>query len=130
MPLVTQETATLIDTLATAAAKIGSTKASAKINQLIVEILPATTEEKNDADIAEAFRLDNIALQEEVAALVANDKVKQGNLDLARDQLRELHEILKACLPDEGGLFDHDKVSESINAMVPILELAAMPINV
>lgn len=121
MPLVSQETANLIDTLATAAAKIGSTPASGKINQLIVDILPATAEEKNDADIAEAFRLDNIALQEEVTALVANDKVKQGNLDLARSQLQKIADVMLAVEGTEPPF---------ISEIRDILSVALSPINV
>ena len=43
---ITQETANLIDTLANAAGKIGSTAASAKINQVIVDLMPSTAAEE------------------------------------------------------------------------------------
>lgn len=119
--LISQETAYLIDTLATAASKIGSTNASAKLNQVIVGLLPPTTEEKNDADIAEAFSLDNIALQEEVAALVANDKVKQGNLDLARSQLQQIADVMLTVEGTEPPF---------ISDIRDILSIALSPVNV
>lgn len=65
-------TAALIETLARAASCIGSTPASGKINQLIVDLLPTTT---GDEDIADALRQDNAALQDELKVL--RDKLKK-----------------------------------------------------
>lgn len=42
---ITQETANLVDTLAHAASQIGSTPASAKINSLIVSLIPDTEDQ-------------------------------------------------------------------------------------
>lgn len=55
---ITQETANLVDTLARAASQIGSTPASAKIQQLIVDLLPATSEQQSSESIVEALRQD------------------------------------------------------------------------
>lgn len=67
--LISQETAQLIDTLATAAAKIGSTPASDKINRLIVAMLPDTAECES---IAEALRQDNAGLEDKLAIASSN----------------------------------------------------------
>jgi len=83
---ITQETAQLIDTLANAASKIGSTPASAKINTLIVSLLP---EEKTD-DVAEALRQDNIALQEELSSLQTSARIGAENLEIVRGKLKEI----------------------------------------
>lgn len=62
---ITQETANLVDTLAHAASQIGSTPASAKINQLIVGLLPDT---EDQAEIVDALREDLKLAQDQLAA--------------------------------------------------------------
>lgn len=84
---ITQETAQLIDTLATAASKVGSTAASSKINALICEILP---EPKADESVAEALRQDNIALQEELKRVSTGAQINLENLEIVRGKLKEI----------------------------------------
>lgn len=84
---ITQETANLIDTLASAASKIGSTNASSKINELICSILPGTEDEKS---IAESLRQDNIALQQELASLQTSARIGADNLEIVRGKLKEI----------------------------------------
>lgn len=98
MPIITQETANLVDTLATAAAKIGSTKASAKLNELIVAILPDTV---NQEGFVEALRADNADLEGRLETLVTAMKDVQAKLEeiLAIDHsptIREATESLKS----------------------------------
>ncbi len=76
MTSITQETANLIDTLAGAAAKIGSTKASAKLNELIVDLIPPT------ADIAlAALKVDNAELEEHLETLATAMKDVKAKLE-------------------------------------------------
>lgn len=76
MTTITQETANLIDTLAGAAAKIGSTKASAKLNELIVDLIPPTS------DVALAtLKADNADLEERVEKFVVAMKEVQSQLE-------------------------------------------------
>ncbi|MCY1482351.1 hypothetical protein D9M68_159050 [compost metagenome] len=86
---ISQETANLIDTLATAASKVGSTEASAKINKLIVELLPTP---------------EIPALQAQVAELIASNGVAQGNLELARNQLGQISLLLEVLEADSADL--------------------------
>lgn len=83
---ITEETARLIDTLANAASKIGSTPASEKINKLIVSLLPGDAEEST----AEALRQDNIVLQEELASLQTSARIGVENLEIVRGKLKEI----------------------------------------
>lgn len=92
---VTQETANLISTLANAASQIGSTAASAKINQLIVDILPASTGAES---IAEALRQDNAALQLELNSLQISARIGAENLELLRDKMTDIHQIASEAL--------------------------------
>jgi len=84
---ITQETANLIDTLANAAGKIGSTNASSKINELICSLLPETEDDKS---IAEALRQDNITLQQELASLQTSARIGAENLEIVRGKLKEI----------------------------------------
>lgn len=84
---ITQETANLIDTLANAAGKIGSTNASSKINALICSLLPNIEDEKS---VAESPRQDNIALQEELASLQTSARIGAENLEIVRGRLKEI----------------------------------------
>ena len=91
---VTQETAFLIETLARAASQIGSTAASAKINQLIVDILPATTVGSTE----DALRQDNEALQLELTSLQKSAGIMAENLALLRANLAEIKSIAVGIL--------------------------------
>lgn len=91
---ITQETALLIDTLASAASKIGSTPGSARLNAVIVELLdpaPLTAEERTAletaADNAEVFRaqLQRIA---QIDTLLATANMEEG--DALRSELDQL----------------------------------------
>lgn len=73
---MTQETAYLIDTLAGAAAKIGSTKASAKLNELIVDLIPPTS----DSALA-TLKVDNAELEGRVEILTTAMKDVQAKLE-------------------------------------------------
>lgn len=117
---VTQETANLVNTLANAASQIGSTPASAKINKLIVDILPEAAEEKNYAEIAESLRLNNIALKEELEKERASMTVMQANLELARSQLQQIADVM---LTIEG------VESPFIGEIRDILSIALSPVN-
>jgi hypothetical protein len=90
----TQETANLIDTLAHAASQIGSTAASAKINQLIVDILPATTVGGTE----DALRQDNEALQMELTSLQKSAGIMAENLALLRDKMVDINQIASEAL--------------------------------
>lgn len=92
---ITQETANLIDTLAHAASQIGSTAASAKINQLIVDILPATSAGES---IAEALRQDNAALRLELTSLGISARIGAENLELLRGKLTDINQIATEAL--------------------------------
>ena len=94
--IITQETANLVDTLARAASQVGSTAASAKINQLIVDLLPATGAEES---IAEALRQDNIALQLELTSVQNSARTMADNLELLRGKMTEITLIAREALP-------------------------------
>jgi hypothetical protein len=94
---ITQETAIMIDMLATAASKIGSTAASSKINALICEILP---DPKDDESVAESLRQDNIALQEELASLQISARIGAENLEIVRGKLKEISLLATETLAD------------------------------
>ena len=85
---MTQETAYLIDTLAGAAAKIGSTPASKKINELIVELLPP-----NDESIADALREDLTNTK----SLLAAEKEKTEGVTYISKQ----HTVCASCNEDK-----------------------------
>ena len=118
---ITQETANLVDTLAHAASQIGSTAASARINQLIVDILP--TQERNSAEsIAEALRQDNLALKNELLGLNISARTMAENLELLRGKLAEIHEIASVQKSKIDSMEDH---ADSIGALEDIINLAA-----
>lgn len=93
---ITQETAILINTLANAASQIGSTAASAKINQLIVSLIPATDDSAEA--IAEALRQDNAALQLELAGTQKSVGIMAENLELLRSRMQEINQIAAGLL--------------------------------
>ena len=86
---ITQEAANLIDTLAHAASQIGSTAASAKINQLIVSLIPSTDDSAEA--IAEALRQDNAALQLELAGTQKSAVIMAENLALLRERMEQIN---------------------------------------
>jgi hypothetical protein len=92
---ITQETANLVDTLARAASQVGSTAASAKINQLIVDLLPATG---NDESIAEALRQDNIALTNDLNAYRISNEMRGENLEVLRSAMAQITQIATEAL--------------------------------
>lgn len=94
---ITQDSANLIDTLASASGKLSGTQAGKLIEAQIITMLPGANE-----SIAEALRQDNIALQIEVSALQASDRIKQANLELARSQLQWANDIVQRCGPLPG----------------------------
>ena len=89
---ITQEAANLIDTLAHAASQIGSTAASAKINQLIVSLIPSTDDSAEA--IAEALRQDNAALQLELAGTQKSAGIMAENLALLRDRMEQINRLV------------------------------------
>lgn len=119
---ITQEAANLIDTLAHAASQIGSTAASAKINQLIVDLLPAST----GADsIAEALRQDNAALQLELGSLQISAQIGAENMEIVRGKLKEISllatELLAVFAP---GIADVD-MKDDLRKIVELSDDAA-----
>lgn len=88
---ITQETANLIDTLARAAAQIGSTAASARLNQVIVELLTATAD--SPESIAEALRQDNAALQQELISTQKSALIMAENLEFLRGKMVMINQI-------------------------------------
>lgn len=100
---ITQETANLVETLAHAASQIGSTAASAKINQLIVDLLPGTNESAES--IAEALRQDNIALTAELDSTQKSALIMSENLVLLRGRMEEITQIVSVDR-SEGYQFD------------------------
>lgn len=107
---ISQETAVLIDTLATAASKIGSTPASAKLNALIVELLPPS---------------ETAALQQQIADLQISGDIKQANLQLAQSRFRELSELLDTALSE---VATTEEWQGALNSMVDILDAALAPV--
>jgi hypothetical protein len=93
---ITQEAANLIATLAHAASQIGSTAASAKINQLIVSLI-SSTDDSAEA-IAEALRQDNAALQLELAGTQKSAGIMAKNLALLRNKMVDIHQIASEAL--------------------------------
>jgi hypothetical protein len=93
--IITQETAFLVETLARAASVIGSTAASAKINQLIVDILPATA---GDESIAEALRQDNIALTNDLNVYRISNEMRGESLEVLRSAMAQITQITNDAL--------------------------------
>lgn len=116
---ITQETANLIETLAHAASQIGSTAASAKINQLIVDILPAASGDTAES-IAEALRQDNAALQLELTSLGISARIGAENLALLRGKLAEITQIATMSV---SGSSDYE-IDEDLKKIISLSELA------
>jgi hypothetical protein len=114
---ITQEAANLIDTLAHAASQIGSTAASAKINQLIVSILPAT--DGSAEEIAEALRQDNAALQLELAGTQKSVGIMAENLTLLRDRMEQINTIAYKLIQSAPADDDGEKIEQIINLSAP-----------
>lgn len=113
---ITQETATLVNILANAASQIGSTAASAKINQLIVELLPATTSADN---IAEALRQDNAALQLELTSLQISARIGAENLELLRGRMEQINTMAYKLIESAPADDDGEKIEQIINLSAP-----------
>lgn len=114
---ITQETAILVDLLATAASKIGSTAASAKINQLIVDILPNT---HGYDDLLDALRQDNAALQEELKSLQTSEQIKSDNLEVLRGKLAEINSVVSALMDSEPSDGDGEQLARICDLSEPI----------
>ena len=117
---ITQETANLINALANAASQIGSTAASAKINQLIVSLIPSTDDSAEA--IAEALRQDNAALQLELASTQKSAGIMAENLALLRDKMADIHQIASEALVAIGDSNPNmaDDLREIIDLAAPI----------
>lgn len=87
---ITHDTAILIDTLARAASQIGSTRASAKINEVICDLLPNTS-------------------TEQISALEASERVMSANLELLRIRIGQISKIATDALA-EGGTADFEVI--------------------
>ncbi len=118
---ITQETANLIATLAHAASQIGSTAASAKINQLIVELLPAPSVVE---DLAEALRQDNAALQEELKSLSISERIAGQNLEVLRAKLVEITTIAIQAVAESASEVSEELLSSLENDLRQIITLA------
>lgn len=92
---ITQETASLVETLARAASQIGSTDASKKINQLIVDLLPPSTDK---SDLIESLRQDNAEIEAELASLQTSARIGAENLEIVRGKLNEISRFTTALL--------------------------------
>lgn len=115
---ITQEAANLIDTLAHAASQIGSTAASAKINQLIVDLLPAST----GADsIAEALRQDNASLAEDLKAYRISNEIRGESLETLRSAMAQITQIASEALSvtDNVDLADDFRQIIALSALDP-----------
>lgn len=115
---ITQETANLVETLAHAASQIGSTAASAKINQLIVDLLPGTNESAES--IAEALRQDNIALKAELDSTHKSALIMAENLELLRGRMTEINQIVFAMLETAPADEDGAKLEQILDLSAPI----------
>ena len=104
---ITQETANLVDTLATAASKIGSTPASKSINELIVSLLPGNP------------------LQADLDALQVSSDIYQANLELARSQLTGLSLLVNEALLPEATI---EQIAASLASMRELLDAALAPV--
>jgi chaperonin cofactor prefoldin len=118
---VTQETAYLIETLARAASQIGSTAASAKINQLIVDILPATSVGSTE----DALRQENEALQLELTSLQKSAGIMAENLALLRERMEQINTIAFGLL--ETAPADDD--GEALQQILTLSTPAAGPVE-
>lgn len=107
---ISQEIATLIDTLATAASKIGSTPASAKLNALIVELLPPS---------------ETATLQQQVSDLQISGDIKQANLDLARTQFGQLNSQLTIARSESA---TPEEQAAALQAMADLLAAVLAPL--
>lgn len=109
---ITTETATLIDILASAASKIGSTPASQKINSLIVDLLPPS---------------EGAALQQQIDELITSSDIKEANLSLARSQLATAKSLV-VVMADETST-DPEKAT-ALLGLQQLLDEALAPLNV
>lgn len=130
---ISQETALLIDTLATAASKVGSTPASAKLNNLIVELLPPSELPELQTLLA-TLQAERVTLQLQLDSLAAanhelqvSSDIHQTNLTLARDQLTSL-----SALVDSAGaeVATPEEVTGYLADMRALLDTALAPANV
>lgn len=90
---ISQETALLIDTLATAASKIGSTPASAKLNALIVELLPPSELDEAHTVIA-TLQAERVELHLNIEGLVNTNRELQISSDIHQENRRQAEDQL------------------------------------
>lgn len=119
---ITQETANLVETLAHAASQIGSTAASAKINQLIVDLLPGTNESAET--IAEALRQDNIALTAELDSTQKSALIMAENLELLRGRMANIKQIATDSVGESASTVSEELVNVLADSFREIIILA------
>lgn len=129
---ISQETALLIDTLATAASKIGSTPASAKLNALIVELLPPSELDEAQTMIAalqaerSSLQLTIESLSGQVSTLQASNDFRQANLELRHAQLSELAITLDTAISE---VATPEEREAALLQMVALLDTALAPVD-
>lgn len=84
---INQDTANLIDTLASAAAKLSFTNAGKQIEAQIIAMIPGATD-----SVAEALHQDNIELQ-------TSGRIMAENLEILRGKMQEIVQIVSEALP-------------------------------
>lgn len=119
---ITQETANLVETLAHAASQIGSTAASAKINQLIVDLLPGTNESAES--IAEALRQDNIALKAELDSTQKSALIMAENLEMLRGRMANITQIATDSVGESASTVSEELVNVLADSFREIIILA------
>lgn len=116
---ITQETANLIDTLANAAGKVGSTEASAKINKAICELIPPSQIGELEAMVTQ-LQADNAQLTTDANAYRISNDIRGENLELLRGKLAEIKLIAVDLIESPPADNDGEKLSQIITLAAPI----------
>lgn len=94
---ITQETANLIDTLAHAASMIGSTAASAKLNQAIVDLIPPSQTSELEAMVTQ-LQADNAQLTIDANAYRISNDIRGENLEVLRSAMAQITTLATEAL--------------------------------
>lgn len=127
---ISQETANLIDTLASAASKIGSTAASAKLNQAIVDLIPPSQTGELEAMVTilqgniATLAAENEQLTIDANAYRISNDIRGENLEVLRGRMAEIAQIASAALAD-GGTADFEVIQNILTISAPMPDASA-----
>lgn len=127
---ITQEAANLIDTLAGAASKIGSTAASAKINQVIVELLPPSQVSELEAMVTQlqgsvvALTDANAQLTIDANAYRISNDIRGENLEALRGKLAQITQIATQSVAESASAVTEELVNSLADDFRQIITLA------